>query len=1123
MSEHPTLNPNDLIAQLPPDCNEREVCSIVVRPVLEQILGYPPNRIREEQTQKEGMRPDFCCYDELGYLDLIVEVKNRGIDLDARPSASASASDAPAGQLKKYLRSLSTSKHGTFGLLTNGDEYRIYQREDDSNGYLSTEKLTSGFYRDPEFNVDIRDCIYKHSVEQPVVTSDQEEEAIQWLEKVAEANSPKSLLVSLRHNLQESIEVWNNNLTAAISLEKTSGDISSSMDGCRYFLTMTIDVDDGILSLADIVESIKTLNLDPDEEFGGIAYARNNNRAVVAMRVFFGVGDQLLSSAMVPPMMPGTLVVNQMTQLVQWVNTGQSEVLRDALNVNALQSAFFDQVAAWFENSTEQTVNDLLHLIRILFAWFLYKHDVIPDTYFEFTPHSPSPEALHNQLMFLFKQVLPIQAEDRGSTGETAVLMDASKRTPFLNGSLFDNDPNLDPTVMQNNVYIHPRYGLFTILDRYEWTLTEHGLLNSDTAIDPSFIGSMYERLIVVAQGIEPHPDARMPDGTYYTPLDITEEMVADALTHAIQTSIPEFETNIGLNLFRSSSKATGVENLSTKLRKAVLKKLREITILDPCVGSGQFIVTTLHAILRAEQRLNHGSQIQSKERIRHALQHQLYGADIHPIAVQITRFRFYLSLVQQHLIRDELVQPLPNLETRILCVNSLATQIEQYDDIFTLAPYQDRLRELSHIRERYVMTFSLSAKKHLVDEERKVKTELLDLILPDSQTGLYDWLHSDIGEAITFPLQINLQRLFLMEKGWHVVIGNPPYQKLSITKGLQERLRQSGYRSTSANDAYTVFVELALKLARKPLGVVTMIVPNSICYARTKRSLRSVCEQQAREIYLRSYNNRPNSIFPPHPFVKGGTRSAENVQRTSVCTFILDDPAKKVSAPRYASSYNFIPKEERSNVLAKRQSVQQSNYSQWTMAGTSELVSLLEKMYDESASKPKLGRGSKTLTFPNTAGYFLTCLPKGKIKNHTWKQFIVPNDDVYYARIALYNSQVFHAYWLMIGDAFNVQHNQFEKCKLPISWDKNCKFLQEASSIGKEFCAPRTLNKCRTQIKKVGKVFKNYNFQQGVPSLVATADEVVLRSYGFRGQVLSSLRNQVKLLRTGEIWRLAD
>lgn len=117
-----------------PNVTEADVSSILVRPVLERVLGF--NGILEIEEQKstrsqsgELARPDFLCQrQEAITADVIAEVKKFGTDLTKRVSPNAPWETSPVGQLQRYVNGLRESQNGTFGIVTNGREWVVLRR-----------------------------------------------------------------------------------------------------------------------------------------------------------------------------------------------------------------------------------------------------------------------------------------------------------------------------------------------------------------------------------------------------------------------------------------------------------------------------------------------------------------------------------------------------------------------------------------------------------------------------------------------------------------------------------------------------------------------------------------------------------------------------------------------------------------------------------------------------------------------------------------------------------------------------------------------------------------------------------------------------------------------------------
>ena len=104
-------------------------------------------------------------------------------------------------------------------------------------------------------------------------------------------------------------------------------------------------------------------------------------------------------------------------------------------------------------------------------------------------------------------------------------------------------------------------------------------------------------------------------------------------------------------------------------------KRLRDITVCDPAIGSGAFPVGMMTEIVRARLTLtpyfSDEKDRTSYQFKRHAIQNCLYGVDIDPSAVEIAKLRLWLSLVVDEEDLKQ-IKPLPNLDFKIVVGNSL-------------------------------------------------------------------------------------------------------------------------------------------------------------------------------------------------------------------------------------------------------------------------------------------------------------------------------------------------------------------------------------------------------------------------------------------------------------------
>ena len=1089
----------------PDDRSERDVEAMIVEPVLINALNYSTDYIHRNHYRKSKM-PDFICRRSDGELDLIVEVKNLDVDLDLRPSRNDPATRIPKIQLEEYLRKRPDSKHGVFGLLTNGEEWRVCRRIKSDIVWLSSSVATTSAdladTLNPLVNREkIDDDVSRYSTDRGRTILEQIESASDHRDLI-EKLLPIDLLVE-----------HHTDLVTSVRLSDTS-DESDHLFSEVHFATIGSLVQDGELPVADIYEPLReTYLLNPAITVIGIGIAFDGQQpAPASCRIFVWDGDRLHTSSLFDPLLPGTRVLRQMESLARW-RDGESTDLLELLNARAIHAEFYNEIANWFKR-TGTTLNDLRHLIRVLFTWFLKEHGVIEGEPFE--RHADA--TIHEQLVYLFTQALSKEPIQRDVPQRLKHLKEVFLHAPFLNGSLFNDDPNLLRSELADSDYTSVEEtdtGLLTILKRYAWTLTEHDQIRSDTALDPSMIGSIFERFLALAANITPSPLAKQPDGTYYTPKDLTDEMVCDALAHDLSVNISEITFDEAFKLLHPVDSYRGNSNrfLKQSLKNKVIQRLRQVKVLDPCTGSGEFIVSVLNTFRRVERRLLGNSEYDDQQRVKTAIANQLYAVDIHPIAIQVTRFRFYLAMVSTQLktSRSRSTQPFPNLETRITAANSLATRLrDTYELEGSFLDIED-MKRWRKIRDDYTYTHSTVAKEALRTKEEKVRLSLINK--PELAADyLIEWLESESLGNENIVSQCGLPLLF-GKAHWDVVIGNPPYQRPSTDE--KQMAQQFGYKTAGCGDLYCLFVELGLNLVGAN-GVLTMVVPHSICFATQKQALRDICRQEPRGIYLRTYNNRPTAVFPPHPFIKGGRSGAESRQRVTVISTRPD--AESV----HASCYIGIEESLRKQILSHRPTCRQPNLNrgQWSMAGTSELVKLLVAMCKKELSAQITAKFT-ALTFPPTAYKFLTILPSRVLATSGRKSVRFPEDEFFYPRICLFNSTVFHAYWLMIGDAFHVLPTHLSEVSLPQFWKSESSIRAKAEDIGRKFCSDEILSRSATVFTgKSGKEFPNYDFQTHAQDLVKQADQVCIEGYGLT-QYEPELLEQIQRLRHFQTWAM--
>ncbi|ODS42498.1 MAG: hypothetical protein MSIBF_04060 [Candidatus Altiarchaeales archaeon IMC4] len=284
-------------------------------------------------------------------------------------------------------------------------------------------------------------------------------------------------------------------------------------------------------------------------------------------------------------------------------------------------------------------------------------------------------------------------------------------KIPFLNGGLFEpiNGYMWKETeiLIDNSIFEK----IFNTFDRFNFTVKEDEPLEKEVAVDPEMLGKVFENLLEVKD--------RKSMGAFYTPREIVHYMCQQSLINYLETNTgiqrQDIEIFIGMSGFANAEDERNIEKIKKlndeiisargmseniekefmetinkltlpnsifKQKEKIDKLLKEIKIVDPAAGSGAFLVGMMNEIVKARNILTiFFDKIEQEKRTeynlkREAIENCLYGVDIDSSAVDIAKLRFWLSLiVDEEDIKQ--IKPLPNLDYKIMCGNSLLEEFE--------------------------------------------------------------------------------------------------------------------------------------------------------------------------------------------------------------------------------------------------------------------------------------------------------------------------------------------------------------------------------------------------------------------------------------------------------------
>ncbi len=106
---------------------------------------------------------------------------------------------------------------------------------------------------------------------------------------------------------------------------------------------------------------------------------------------------------------------------------------------------------------------------------------------------------------------------------------------------------------------------------------------------------------------------------------------------------------------------------------------------------------------------------------------------------------------------------------------------------------------------------------------------------------------------------------------------------------------------------------------------------------------------------------------------------------------------------------------------------------------------------------------------------------------------------------MGLYNSHLFHAYWLVTGDAFHVNTRSWATVEAPDGWEDES-LRADTERWARRLFSDDVLDSCRTvNSGKAGKKLPNLDFRLTDLSrrIVAALDRLLIEAYGLPEQPL--------------------
>lgn len=534
--------------------------------------------------------------------------------------------------------------------------------------------------------------------------------------------------------------------------------------------------------------------------------------------------------------------------------------IKSAFSITAVTNIFYTEFFDIFEKIVKETkkINDikqddqvrdfvLLFSIRVIFLGFIQKkkwlgnnEKFIQDFFNDYknTNHNEN-EFYSKWLSLLFFEALNRQFSPKNYLSKQT--NSDLQLAPYLNGGLFKKKQGYD-----TNGWIIPDKEIdefFDFLFSHSFTIEENSLDDEDLQLNPEFLGIIFERLVNKA------------DGAVYTPRTEVDLMCRLSLIKWLEKNLEnKIKVDNLYELFFTESEKDEDQkqgSFSQKEAQEILSKLEGLSICDPAVGSGAFLVGMIQVLDEVEQILKTKYDLKTKnifERKKEIIKNSLYGVEVKEWAVWICQLRLWLSLFVDapDNLKNSLDPILPSLDFKVRQGDSLVQRIgtklfpvfghnigfsksvkgkitklknlklEYFDNKTTTQDIILKQNEISifkeiltdEINEKKEKLNNLKTNKHVTqpsllvaeqeieqpelsfdkEEIEKLKTEITKL------SEQKQALHSGNKPLVW---SIEFAEIFAEKNGFDIIIGNPPYVMYKDIEDPTKNIKNSSIYKT--------------------------------------------------------------------------------------------------------------------------------------------------------------------------------------------------------------------------------------------------------------------------------------------------------------------------------------
>lgn len=514
--------------------------------------------------------------------------------------------------------------------------------------------------------------------------------------------------------------------------------------------------------------------------------------------------------------------------------------LWNALQLKEVNKQFYSIIAKFFDdlvktignqgkNSEDAKQFSSRLLGRMLFIWFLRKMNIIHEEfgYFDLDDLSAT-EYYDKKIKLLFFNTLNTDIPNR---------IHSDHFTPYLNGGLFEPKDNdfVDEMISFPENYFKQ---LFDKFSEFNFTTDESSADFEIIAVDPEMLGQVFENLLA-SQNEDTGQSARKSSGAFYTPRDIVAFICKESLREYLYSKVENKTFHQGIDLLidysdaeflaRKSTSGADLWGINSKtVTQTILEALDNFKVIDPACGSGAFPMGMIQLLVRSYERLL--KSFDPYELKLSIIENNIFGVDIEPMAIEISRLRAWLSVIIDEPDKTN-IKPLPNLDFKFVCANSLVSLSKDDETIFD---DQDLDVKLSDIRQKYFNARVKSSKDNWQRKYYELTTGKIELWESVRSEQLKSFDPFIVKKPASF---FDSFFMFGVHK-FDAVIGNPPYVGTKKRSAGDKKALENEFGF--ADDLYNHFFFKGINLLKEG-GSLAYITSKTFWTIQSKKNLRDL------------------------------------------------------------------------------------------------------------------------------------------------------------------------------------------------------------------------------------------------------------------------------------------